>query len=129
MSKFNSTGAAMSYDQTTSQLLFKIWTFISYTCFNMSGLVAQHDSTNHPGLHMPMPGGYFVGVYLNNQWRCLFVVSLGDDPNATCLSMEQLKQIGILTEGISIDKGVHYVSHRYTVKGGSVDYDIGHFNL
>ncbi|CQR20649.1 hypothetical protein P288_01180 [Salmonella enterica subsp. arizonae serovar 18:z4,z23:- str. CVM N7307] len=26
----------MSYDQTTSPLLFKIWTFISYTCFNMS---------------------------------------------------------------------------------------------
>ncbi|MCV5410018.1 fimbrial biogenesis outer membrane usher protein, partial [Escherichia coli] len=37
--------------------------------------------------------------------------------------------IGILTEGISIDKGVECVPLRDAVQGGSVDYDIGHFNL
>ncbi|EPN8945579.1 fimbria/pilus outer membrane usher protein, partial [Escherichia coli] len=77
----------------------------------------------------PMPGIYAMDVYLNNQWRGHYDIDIKDDPNATCLSMEQLKQIGILTEGISIDKGVECVPLRDAVQGGSVDYDIGHFNL
>ena len=32
-----------------------------------------------------------MDVYLNNQWRGHYDIDIKDDPNATCLSMEQLK--------------------------------------
>ncbi len=70
----------------------------------IGGLNGEKISDYHIDSDKPMPGIYDMDVYLNNQWRGHYNVDIKDDPDATCLSLEQLKQIGILTEGINIDK-------------------------
>ncbi|BEB88149.1 fimbrial biogenesis outer membrane usher protein [Escherichia coli] len=127
MSKFNSITLAILSVLATSHTWAKGETF--NTNFMIGGLNGEKISNYHIDSDKPMPGIYAMDVYLNNQWRGHYDIDIKDDPNATCLSMEQLKQIGILTEGISIDKGVECVPLRDAVQGGSVDYDIGHFNL
>ena len=127
MSKLNSITLAILSVLATSSAWAEDETFDTH--FMIGGLNGEKISDYHIDSDKPMPGIYDMDVYLNNQWRGHYNVDIKDDPDATCLSWEQLKQIGILTEGINIDKSVECVPLRDAVQGGSVDYDIGHFNL
>lgn len=127
MSKLNSITLAILSVLATSSAWAEDETFDTH--FMIGGLNGEKISDYHIDSNKPMPGIYDMDVYLNNQWRGHYNVDIKDDPDATCLSWEQLKQIGILTEGINIDKSVECVPLREAVQGGSVDYDIGHFNL
>lgn len=127
MSKLNSITLAILSVLATSPAWAKDETFDTH--FMIGGLNGEKISDYHIDSDKPMPGIYDMDVYLNNQWRGHYNVDIKDDPDATCLSWAQLKQIGILTERINIDKDVECVPLRDAVQGGSVDYDIGHFNL
>lgn len=127
MSKLNSITLAILSVLATSSAWAEDETFDTH--FMIGGLNGEKISDYHIDSNKPMPGIYDMDVYLNNQWRGHYNVDIKDDPDATCLSWEQLKQIGILTEEINVDKSVECVPLRDAVQGGSVDYDIGHFDL
>ncbi|MEI8544043.1 FimD/PapC N-terminal domain-containing protein, partial [Escherichia coli] len=110
MSKLNSITLAILSVLATSSAWAEDETFDTH--FMIGGLNGEKISDYHIDSDKPMPGIYDMDVYLNNQWRGHYNVDIKDDPDATCLSWEQLKQIGILTEGINIDKSVECVPLR-----------------
>jgi len=99
------------------------------THFMFGGLKGEKVSRYQIDGDKPMPGLYDMDVYLNNQWRGRYELNIQDDPDDTCLSIAQLHQIGIKSDGLQVDKKVDCVSLRAAVQGGDISYDISQFAL
>ncbi|HEJ0180335.1 TPA: fimbrial biogenesis outer membrane usher protein [Citrobacter koseri] len=99
------------------------------THFMFGGLKGEKVSRYQIDGDKPMPGLYDMDVYLNNQWRGRYELNIQNDPDDTCLSIAQLHQIGIKSDGLQVDKKVDCVSLRDAVQGGDISYDISQFAL
>ena len=127
MSKINSITLAILSVLATSSAWAEEDTFDTH--FMIGGLNGEKISRYQIDDGKPMPGIYEMDIYLNNQWRGRYDINIKADPDATCLPLAQLQQIGIRTENIKTDKKEGCVSLRAAVQGGSVGYDIGQFIL
>ncbi|KLV66565.1 fimbrial biogenesis outer membrane usher protein [Citrobacter murliniae] len=127
MSKINSITLAILSVLTNPAVWAEEESFDTH--FMIGGLNGEKISHYQIDGDKPMPGMYEMDVYLNKQWRGHYDINIKADPEMTCLSWEQLQQIGIRTEGIKADKNEDCVPLRAAVQGGSIGYDIGQFVL
>lgn len=99
------------------------------THFMVGGLKGEKISDYQIDSDKPMPGDYEMDVYLNNEWRGHYEITVPEDIDQTCLTREQIENIGIKLDKLSLDKSVECVPLNTVVQGGSVAFDTGQFIL
>ena len=99
------------------------------THFMVGGFNGEKNDALWVDENSPLPGNYDLDVYLNGQFRGRYAVQITQNSKATCLPRAQLEAIGIITQNIKTENSQDCLPLSTAVQGGSVQYDIGKFNL
>ncbi|WP_407198575.1 fimbrial biogenesis outer membrane usher protein [Citrobacter portucalensis] len=99
------------------------------THFMMGGMKDQKLSNFQLDENKPIPGQYDLDIYVNKQWRGKYEITVGDEPDDTCISDEVLRKLGVLVDGLKSQAAGHCITLKSVVRSGSYVFDIGVFRL
>lgn len=99
------------------------------THFMSGGLKDQKISNFSFDESKPLPGQYELDIYVNKQWRGRYEITVGDDPDDTCISDALLQKLGVSVDGLKPQQPVQCITLKSGVRSGSYRFDIGVFRL
>lgn len=99
------------------------------TNFMFGGMKGVKDSHYQFTDDALVAGEYNLDVYVNNKWRGKYDLTVKEQPGESCLSLSQLQQLGIKTEGLNKKAQAQCITLRQAVQGGKYHFDISTLTL